>query len=54
MNNYAQQFAIAFENKLNALEKSAKNGTIYLKDFALLATKNATFNDDVEKPNDNT
>ena len=28
-NNYAQQFAIAFENKLNALEKNAKSGTIY-------------------------
>jgi hypothetical protein len=29
MTNYAHQFAIAFENKLNALEKNAKNGTIY-------------------------
>jgi hypothetical protein len=29
MNNYAQQFAIAFENKLNAEERNIKNGTIY-------------------------
>jgi hypothetical protein len=29
MNNYAQQFAIAFENKLNAQAKEKEKGTIY-------------------------
>lgn len=45
VSNYEETFVVRF---------SAKNGTIYLKDFALLATKNKNFNDDVEKPNDNT
>jgi conjugal transfer pilus assembly protein TraE len=45
VSSYEETFVVRF---------SAKNGTIYLKDFALLATKNKNFNDDVEKPNDNT
>jgi len=45
VSSYEETFVVRF---------SAKNGTIYLKDFALLSTKNKNFNDDVEKPNDNT
>jgi conjugal transfer pilus assembly protein TraE len=45
VSSYEETFVVRF---------SAKNGTIYLKDFALLATKNKNFNDDVEKQNDNT
>ena len=45
VSSYEETFVVRF---------SAKNGTIYLKDFALLATRNKNFNDDVEKPNDNT
>ncbi len=45
VSHYEETFVVRF---------SAKNGTIYLKDFALLSTKNKDFNDDVEKSNDNT
>jgi conjugal transfer pilus assembly protein TraE len=41
VSSYEETFVVRF---------SAKNGTIYLKDFALLDTKNKKFADDVEKP----
>lgn len=43
VSNFEETFVVRF---------SAKNGTIYLKDFALLATKNKKFDDAVEKPKD--
>ena len=54
MTQYVSGKAVSSYEETFVVRFSAKNGTIYLKDFALLATKNKTFNDDVEQPNDNT